>query len=84
MPKVKGIYDGTNVVPLDPLPIPPNTIVEMLITEEALDAEQVYWQRLLDLGLIREVRPQPTDEQPLEPIHVMGTPVSQTIIEERR
>ena len=49
-----------------------------------MDTEQVYWQRLVDLGLIKTVRPQPTDEQPFEPVHVIGVPISQTIIKERR
>ncbi len=84
MLRVKGVYDGTKVVLLDPLPIPSHTTVEVLIVEETTDAEQVYWQRLIHLGLIKEVRPQPTDEQLFEPIRVTGLPISQTIIEERR
>ena len=84
MLKVRGIYDGTKVVLLDPLPVPPQTAVEVLVAEQAIDAEQIYWQRLVDLGLIKEVRSHPTDEQSFEPVRVTGTPVSQTIIEERR
>ena len=84
MLKAKGIYDGTNIVLLDPLPLSPHTTVEVLIVEQTTDMEQVYWQRLIDMGLIKEVRPQPTDEQALEPVRVSGVPISQTIIEERR
>ncbi|MGA9350851.1 MAG: hypothetical protein WBW48_18895 [Anaerolineae bacterium] len=84
MLRVKGVYDGTKVVLLEPLPIPPHTTVEVLIAEEPIDTERVYWQRLIDQGLIKEVRSQPTSEQPFEPIRVTGTPISQTIIEERR
>ena len=84
MLKVKGIYDGEKVTLLDPMSIPPHTTVEVLVVEQAMDAEQVYWQRLIDLGLIKTVRSQPTDEQPFEPVCVTGAPISQTIIEERR
>lgn len=84
MHKVKGVYDGKKVVLLEPLPIPPQTPVEVSVAEEALDTEQAYWQRLVELGLIKEVRTQPTDEQPFTPVRVTGKPVSQIIIEERR
>ena len=84
MLKVKGIYDGTKVVLLDPLPVPPQTVVEVLVAEQAIDAEQVYWQQLVDLGLVRKVRSLPANEQSFEPIQVTGAPVSQTILEERR
>ncbi len=84
MYKAKGIYDGTNVVLLEPLPIPPDTPVEVSVVEEPLDVEQIYWQKLVELGLIRQVHPQPGDEQPFVPIQVTGRPISQTIIEERR
>jgi hypothetical protein len=84
MLRVKGIYDGKKVVLLDPLPLPPNSAVEVLVPEQAVDMEQVYWQRLISLELIKEVRPQPTDDVAFTPVHVTGAPVSQTIIEERR
>ena len=72
------------MVLLEPLAIPPHTPVEVWITEDTLDAEQVYWQRLVDLGLIKEIRPQPKTEPPYEPVRVTGPPISQTIVEERR
>jgi hypothetical protein len=53
---------------------------EMLIPEQ----EKIYWQRLVELELIKGVRPLPTDEAPFAPIRVTGAPVSQTIIDERR
>lgn len=84
MYKVKGIYDGTKVVLLEPLPIPPQTPVEVSVVEETMDTEQAYWQQLVELGLIKKVRAQPMDEQPFAPVRVTGKPVSQTIIEERR
>jgi hypothetical protein len=48
------------------------------------EQEKIYWQQLIALGLIKEIRPLPADEQPFTPVRVIGTPVSQTIIEERR
>ncbi len=84
MLKVTGIYDGKKVVLLDPLPLPPNSTVEVLVPEQAIDMEQVYWQRLISLGLIKEVRPQPTDDRAFTPVYVTGAPVSQTIIGKRR
>jgi len=84
MLKVKGIYDGTSVVLLDPLPLLPNSPVEVLVTDQAIDPEQIYWQRLIELGLIKKVHIQPIEEQSFTPIRAKGVPISQTIIEERR
>jgi hypothetical protein len=84
MLRVKGIYDGAKIVLLEPLPVPPHTPVEVLIPEGASDAESAYWQRLLDLGLLDEIRPLPIDEDAPEPIQVAGPPISETIIRERR
>ena len=51
--------------------------------ESPVDKETAYWQQLIDLGLIRTIRSklEPVD---FSPVSVAGTPVSQTIIEERR
>jgi hypothetical protein len=84
MYKVKGVYDGEKVVLLEPLPIPPDTSVEVSVTEEALDLEQVYWQQLVERGLIAKVRPLPLDEEPVFPVRATGRPISEIIIEERR
>jgi hypothetical protein len=84
MYKVKGVYDGQKVVLLEPLPIPPQTQVEVSVVEETVDPEQAYWQQLVALGLIRRVQTLPTDEQPFTPVRVTGKPVSQTVVEERR
>lgn len=84
MLKVKGVYDGTKVILSEPLPLPPNSAVEVLILGPSTDVEAVYWQQLLGQGLIKEVCPQPTEEQSFTPVHVTGTPISQTIIQERR
>lgn len=84
MLKVKGIYDGTKVILSEPLPLPPNSAVEVLILTPSTDTEAIYWQQLRGQGLIKETRLQPTEEQHFTPVHVTGTPISQTIIEERR
>lgn len=81
MLKVKGIYDGTKVVLLEPVMLQPNTTVEVLIPEP----EQLYWQRLYDVGLIKAMRA--NRDQPRQapaPARVSGEPTSQLIIEERR
>lgn len=80
MLKVKGIYDGAKIVLLEPVSLLPNTPVEVLIPEQ----EQAYWQQLIELGLVKEVRTPPTEDQPFTPVRVTGDPISQTIIEERR
>ena len=84
MLKVKGVYDGTKVILSEPLPLPPNSVVEVLILEPSKDAEAVYWQQLLNQGLVQEVRPQYIEERHFTPVHTTGTLISQTIIEERR
>lgn len=85
MLKVKGIYDGTKVVLLEPVALQPNTAVEVLIPEPAGDAEQLYWRRLIDAGLVKSMRAR--RDQPRQapaPVRIAGEPVSQTIIAERR
>ena len=84
MLKVKGVYDGTKIVLTEPLPLPPNSTVEVLIPELSTDREDIYWRQLLNLGLVKRICPQPTEAQAFTPVRVTGAPVSQTIIEERR
>ena len=84
MLKVKGVYDGERVILLEPVTLPPDTKVEVLIPEVNSESEQSYWQRLVELGLVSEVRRRSPTEKPFTPIQVLGIPVSQTIIDERR
>lgn len=85
MNKVRGIYTGTNIVLLEPISLPPDTEVEILVPEiEPESQEALYWEALKSQGLIREVRPLPEEEEPFEPITISGKPMSETIIEERR
>jgi hypothetical protein len=90
MRKVRGIYDGERVRPLEPLLLPANTEVEIVDPEDGADsepdaaAEDAHWQRLIDAGLIKE-RPHPEDlDETFEPIPIPGEPIAETIIRERR
>jgi hypothetical protein len=58
MLKVKGVYDGSQIILLDPIALQPNTAVEVLVTESAVNAEQLYWQRLRAAGFITTIRAQ--------------------------
>ncbi len=84
MLRIKGIYDGQKVVLTEPVTLPSNTAVEVIITDPENSAEQLYHQRLLKLGLIKERPAAPVDTTPYTPVEVSGSPLSQTIIEERR
>jgi hypothetical protein len=80
MIKVKGMYDGTNIVLLEPITLSPNTLVEVLIPEQ----ESTYWQQLQESGLVKEISTPPANDQSFTPVQVKGAPISQTIMEERR
>ncbi len=84
MLRVKGIYHDRTITLLEPLALPKNTAVEVIIAEPEAEPEQLYRQRLLALGLIKERAEQPVDVTPYTPIEVSGPPLSQTILEERR
>jgi hypothetical protein len=50
-------------------------------------ADEAYQERLVQAGLLREVRPRHRDQQAFErfrPVEIVGKPLSETIIEERR
>ncbi len=84
MLKVKGVYDGVRVILLEPVTLLPDTKVEVLIPDTNREAERAYWQRLIELGLVKEIRPRSVTSRPFTPIQVIGLPISQTIIDERR
>ena len=71
MLKVKGVYDGERVILLEPVTMPPDTKVEVLIPEVNGESEQSYWQRLIELGLVREIADAP-DRKPRTPIQILG------------
>ena len=84
MLKVKGVYDGQQVILLEPITLPPDTKVEVLIPDIADEPERAYWQRLIEVGLVKEVRRRSTAHQFFRPIQVVGAPLSQNIVDERR
>ena len=86
--KVKGIYDGTHIRLLEPLAIPPNTEVEVVVPDAGAgeaEREDLYWKRLQELGIVREPRRIPPEEDPpFTPVPITGEPIAQTIIDSRR
>jgi hypothetical protein len=92
---IKGIYDGNKVILQEPVSLPANTEVEVYIPDIGDDAlsstygslkerEATFWQKLLEMGLIKKVVSRPKNFRPFTPVPVQGKPVSETIIEERR
>ncbi len=87
MIRVKGIYEGMYVRLLEPVALAPDTVVEVLIPESTTEQGQEYefLRRLVAEGLLASGGLMPlSEEEPFEPIPIRGTPLSQTIIEERR
>ncbi len=84
MMKARGIFDGKNIVLLEPVNLPADTAVEVTIQEHQTASEEAYWQRLRELGLITTVAAPDAPVPPYTPVQAQGAPVSQTIIEERR
>ena len=85
MQRIKGVYDGTHVRLLEPVAIPPETEVDVLVPEPASSPEEdEYWRTLREKGIVLR-RPRMTDtDDDFEPIPNPGEPVSDTIIRERR
>jgi hypothetical protein len=88
--KVKGVYNGTSIDLLEPISIPVNTEVEVMIEgpkpsiSDSQEAEQAFLEHLLEIGLISHIASGEIDPTPFEPIVISGKPLSETIIEERR
>ncbi len=87
--KVKGVYNGTTVDLLEPVSIPVNTMVEVMIegaqpsTSSEQRAEQTFLEHLLEIGMITHIPSGEVDPTPFEPIVITGKPLSETIIEDR-
>jgi hypothetical protein len=50
-------------------------------------ADKQYQRRLVEAGLLKEIRPRKRDQRAFaifEPVEISGTPLSETIFEERR
>ena len=85
MLRIKGIYDGQKVVLSEPVMLPANTAVEVIFADPAVEKEQAYWQRLIEQGLVKTVRPERrAPRQAPAPASIAGEPISETIIAERR
>jgi hypothetical protein len=89
--KVKGIYDGTSVILLESVSLPPNTEVDVEIPEETItesvevvEAEARFRAELIRSGLVLNPSSKPTSVPSFDPIVVEGEPVSETIIRNRR
>ena len=87
--KVKGMYNGVTVDLLEPVSIPVNTAVEVMIegfqlsTSGEQRAEQTFLEHLLEIGMITHIPSGEVDPTPFEPIVITGKPLSETIIEDR-
>ena len=82
MRHIKAVYNGRQVVLLEPVDLPPDTPLDIV----ALDAEAVeqhVLEALKEQGLIRTTAPPANRLVPTTPIRVAGPPVSQTVIEDR-
>lgn len=85
MLKVRGVYDGTRVVLLDPVALQPNTAVEVLIPESTVDPQQLCNQKLRAAGLVTTVRTRRSElRRSPSPVQVKGDPLSRTIQDDRR
>jgi predicted DNA-binding antitoxin AbrB/MazE fold protein len=86
---VEAVYQDGILKPLQALDLPDNVHVWIQIIpthgEEAMAEENHFKLRLVELGLLREIRtPSDVPEGDRTPIQVKGKSLSQTIIEERR
>jgi predicted DNA-binding antitoxin AbrB/MazE fold protein len=86
---VEAVYQDGILKPLQVLDLPDNVHVWIQIIpthgEEAMAEENRFKLRLVELGLLQEIRtPSEVPEGDRTPIQVEGKSLSQTIIEERR
>ena len=86
---VEAVYQDGILKPLRALDLPDNVHVWIQIIpphgEEAMTEENRFKLRLVELGLLREIRtPSGTPEGDRTPIRVKGKSLSQTIVQERR
>lgn len=60
-------------------------VLDDLMTETPMEErERLYEQLLVERGLMMERKPTPVKPRQRRPVPVQGTPLSETIIEERR
>ena len=83
MKHIRAIYDGQRVVLLEPVDLPPNTPVEVVV-RDTVAAEQEVLEALKAQGLLHSTAPLANTLLPFTPVTVERPAVSQTVIEERR
>lgn len=82
MRHIKAIYDGSRVVLLEPVNLPPHTPLEIVVIDaEATD--QHVLEALKAQGLIRGTEAPINRLAPTTPIRVEGPSLSQTVLEDR-
>jgi len=82
MKAVKAIYDGQHIVLLEPVDLPPNTLLEVMIPDASI--EQQVAEALTSRGLLRRSEPPINTLQVFSPVTIEGPPLSQTVLEDRR
>ncbi len=83
MRRIKAIYDGQQVVLLEPVELPPNTPLNVVVLDDP-EVEQQVADALHGLGLLAAAAPPPNTLTPFAPVKIDGPPLSETVIEERR
>jgi len=83
MRRIKAIYDGQQIVLLEPVDLPPNTHVDVIVLDD-IEVEQQVADALHDLGLLASTAPPMNTLTPFAPVKIDGPPLSETVIDERR
>lgn len=83
MRRIKAIYDGQQVVLLEPVDLPPNTPLDVVVLDDA-SVEQQVAEALHALGVLASPTPPTPTLVPFTPVRIDSQPLSQTVIEERR
>ena len=93
-PRVEQLIEEIKALPLEDQQLLRETLADATPPAEAMEAisaEEEFKQRLLEAGIIKEIKRPPRDLQQAhedflkyQPIQVRGKPISETIIEERR
>ena len=83
MRHIRAIYDGQRVVLLEPVELPPNTPLDVVVVDDAM-AEQRVVEALHAQGLLDNTERPANTLLPFTPVTIQGAPLSQTVIEERR
>jgi hypothetical protein len=88
-PRVAQLIEEIKALPLEEQQLLRDSLAEAAPPEamEPISAEEEVQRRLLDAGLIKEIKRRTRDQASFEsytPIVIQGKPLSETIIEERR